>query len=330
MGNDLKHLIFTFDYELFLGSNSGTAEECVLDPTQRVMDILLQYGCNKPLFFVDTLWIYRELQDPALGNRIEKVKKQLKSLAEQGAYIYPHIHPHWLDAKLNPDHTWDLSNISKYRFCNLSDQEKELAWKESMAVLSDFLGLASSDLGYRAGGWSIQPFTDFEPFFRKYNVKYEFSVLPGNAQKTKAQQYDFRNVSFATPYNFSKDIAIPESGGMYTEFPISTLATIRGLKSKLLHKLLWKTGDKYLGNGRSVLAKVLDTETRMGEMASIELLDMASYPYYKNYLMGNNYIQFISHPKMLSKHNLAQLERFLEMATSRFSMNYDFKRLISQ
>lgn len=35
-----KQILFTFDYELFLGSKSGSVKNCMLEPTKNVVAIL--------------------------------------------------------------------------------------------------------------------------------------------------------------------------------------------------------------------------------------------------------------------------------------------------
>ena len=39
-----KNLLITFDYELFLGRRSGRPLDCILQPTQLLLDKLKLYG----------------------------------------------------------------------------------------------------------------------------------------------------------------------------------------------------------------------------------------------------------------------------------------------
>ena len=48
-----KHLLFTFDYELFLGERSGNVLDSVINPTQDILNLLEEYNI-KAIFFVDT------------------------------------------------------------------------------------------------------------------------------------------------------------------------------------------------------------------------------------------------------------------------------------
>ena len=51
-----KNIIFTFDYEPFLGSKSGTLNNCIIEPTERLKLILNTYNA-KAVFFIDTLYL---------------------------------------------------------------------------------------------------------------------------------------------------------------------------------------------------------------------------------------------------------------------------------
>ena len=47
------NIYFTFDYELFFGSNSGTIENCIVKPTNELIKIANKYNV-KFTFFVDS------------------------------------------------------------------------------------------------------------------------------------------------------------------------------------------------------------------------------------------------------------------------------------
>ena len=53
-----KEVLLTFDYELFLGSNSGTVENCLIKPTNKIIPILEKYNL-KSIFFIDLTYLCR-------------------------------------------------------------------------------------------------------------------------------------------------------------------------------------------------------------------------------------------------------------------------------
>lgn len=65
-----KHLLITFDFELFLGSKSGSVENCLIIPTIEIMRLSKKYNF-KTIFFVDTLYLHR-LKEVAINSKEAK------------------------------------------------------------------------------------------------------------------------------------------------------------------------------------------------------------------------------------------------------------------
>ena len=90
---------------------------------------------------------------------------QIQKIIAEGHYVFPHIHPHWLDAVPHQQKgQWSLTDYSKYRFHNISKQQQEELFDKSVKLLYEIILPVSPTYkinAYRAGGWSIQPFSDF-------------------------------------------------------------------------------------------------------------------------------------------------------------------------
>src|ERR1700739_3552615 len=102
-----KNILFTFDYELFLGKKSGSVNRCVLEPTQKLLAIFSEYKISGAIFFVDTTWLIR-LKEVAFNNSaakkdFEKIVEQLRDVVSRGHYVFPHLHPHWINASYLPE-----------------------------------------------------------------------------------------------------------------------------------------------------------------------------------------------------------------------------------
>lgn len=330
---ETKKILITFDYELFLGTKSGYSSECMINPSDQIISVLEKYGI-KGVFFVDTLYLYKLslLDNQKAKEDLQKIKSQLVSFINKGHYVFPHLHPHWLDAKyIESEHQWDLSNITKYRFSSLSEEEKELVFSKSMYILNNILEDSEKQVevdSYRAGGWSIQPFLDFKPYFEKYNIKNDFSVLRNSYSKTEAQQYDFLVTPKNEIYPFDNDVTQENSSGNFTEFSISSIEIPEKnrLINKFVLKYLWKKGDRGgFGKGKSISPKILEPSIQSGEMVSIELLTVAKLKTYLRYIEKNNYMHFISHPKMLSAHNIKTFDKFLTIISKKYQIESDYR-----
>lgn len=333
-----RELLFTFDHELFLGRNSGTPQNCLLRPASAVVEILEQHGL-RGVFFVDTTYLMR-LEDVAMrfalvADDLGYIVTQLKDLLRRGHAIYPHIHPHWLDAVYNERrNTWNLSDLSKYRFGDLSPEMREHVFEGSMRILRGIVSSAGSDQpvdAFRAGGWCIQPFTDFEPFFQRHGIRYDLSVLAGAKRMTNAVRYDFTAPLPAHAYRFSSDVMMPERDGPFTELSISMVQLSKGgFLDDLASKILWRIPlGRQMGDGQGVpfvdLEEAHSISGQRREMMSIELLTAVRLPAFIRHVEQNEFTQFISHPKMLSRHHLRMLDKLLKNLSARFELRSDWK-----
>jgi hypothetical protein len=323
-----RQILLTFDYEPFLGKRSGTADKCIIEPTNALRSVLNKYNA-KAVFFVDVLFLQKAAEYPALKNDYQKIVNQLLDLYKEGHYIFPHIHPHWLDAVfIKENRQFDLSNLSRYSLATFSEDEVNTLFRTAISFLKG-IGITYDQWGYRAGGWCIQPFSLFKNAFIENNIAFEFSVLPGHKNESVDQHFDFSGVTKEAPYSFSDAVESPNEDGSFLEFPISTVSfhSLTEFKDKLLRKYLWKTGDRGWGDGLSAHTAALKTNAQKKEMISLDVLNSAKLNSYKKFLEASDYMHWISHPKMFTKHGLKTFDRFLNYADKMFVVKYDFKNI---
>jgi hypothetical protein len=330
-----KQLLITFDYELFLGKSSGTVTNCLIKPTELILRVLKKNDFKKAIFFVDTVYLLKMKKMagafPKIKYDYKRILNQLVQIHEEGHYLFPHIHPHWLDAHYVPEqNTWDLSNQTKYRFANIPDQQQDELLCDSLSILKEILGEEHSLDGYRAGGWCILPFSDFKPHFIKYNVKYDFSVLRGFYLDNGVQQFNFTNLPSKDIYCFSSDPVEEDKQGDLVEFTISThvISSLTRLLDKVFNKISWKLGIKNMGDGLSALESMGEESRIEKRMISIDLLNSVTLYSYRQYLSKHHYMQFISHPKMLSRHSVVVFDLFLSNAVKKYRIESDFRKMI--
>jgi hypothetical protein len=326
-------LLITFDYELFLGQRSGRIDPCVVTPTAEILRILGSHDVSG-VFFVDTTWL-RALAIVAKNNSAatkdyDAVRSQLDVIVKAGHLVFPHLHPHWLDAQYLPDSAeWQLNNLKHYRFHSLSNPEKLQLFQDGVTQVAQFVRDQPVD-AYRAGGWSLQPFADFSPFFKQFGIKYDFSVLPGFSCLSTAQQYDFLRAPADRCYRFTNDPAIEDVHGGFTELPISTVPfyghqrQIHRLTTRVLHRC----GVRSYGSGRSVNPHVDSSQTPAAEMAAIESLALPKLRTYLNTIRQRDYFQFICHPKMVSRHSLWVFNRLLNNLKRTRRLDTDFRNYV--
>jgi len=299
-----------------------------------VLEILEFLKITGAIFFVDTTYLIRLKSSNNENCKLdfEKIKKQIKEIKNAGHYVFPHLHPHWLDAKYLPDiNQWDLSDTEKYSFSSLEKEEKQFVFSQSIKILEEIIG-EQNDWGYRAGGWCIQPFADFKPFFEEYKIKYEFSVLKGYSCVSDFQNFNFMKAPEKKFYKFSDDVLIEDPNGLYTQMPISNIkrSLITKIFNNIFIKFLYKKGITNYGDGLSTSsASVKESKSGNTEMASIELLTIINITDYIKKVEKMEFLHFISHPKMLNPHNLNCLDVFLKKILAKHEITTDFKKMIS-
>lgn len=344
-----RHLLLTFDYELFLGSNSGSVENCMLIPTEKILAILDKYELRSAIFFVDTTYIYRLEAQMGTGAKLplqdyERIVAQLVNILKKGHYIFPHLHPHWLDAVYQErTNTWTFGQYNRYRYSILDDATKDTLFGHAVQFIKKVQAIAGVDQaidGYRAGGLCIQPFTAFKDQFEKYGIKNEFSVLNGYKSDTVNFYFNFENTPIRPLYAFSKSVEQEDKSGSFREFQISTLQLKNYLVfiSRVFVKfIVSKESKKTFGDGFSVIKSEENFISRYGLdlsffSSSNEVVSMDFLTKYKavrclKKLKSSSYMHFLSHPKVFSRYSLDSFEVFVARAKKRYKLNTDFRKM---
>lgn len=335
----LNHNILTFDYELFLGEKSGTVQECIIKPTNQLIKILVKNNI-KAVFFIDTTFLIR-LKEVAQSNILakkdyESICTQLKQLANNNQYIFIHLHPHWLDAQYEvKTNTWSLTNSSKYKVASLDDKTAEELFSQSIQLLSDITQLPKQKfIGYRAGGWSIQPFSKFKKLFLQNGIKYEFSVIPGKLILSDTLEYNFVNAPQKIKYYFEDDVCKEEENGSFTQITISTI---------YLNKIFLRVGYYYnrikykfyksAFKGSTVKTNVFKQQDIYDKQYSIRLVAQFEQLNFFKFIAlvftysKNNFLHTVSHPKLMTYWDFFYLKAFLFYSNIIRSSNSDFKQL---
>ena len=335
-----KEVLLTFDYELFLGAKSGTVENCLIKPTQLVLEILKTYQA-KSVFFIDTLYLCRlEKENSAqCKSDLNLIYKQLETIVDQGHTIGIHIHPHWLDAKFNNQlNNWNGENKTRFALSNLSIEEINDVVSNSVRILKPFLE-TNHDLTYRAGGFYCQPFSLFAPVLLNHRILIDFSIMR-DYQSTGYQNlysFDFTNPPSKFIYRFKDDPLLIDNAGPFTEISVNSFQ-LQGI-SKIRNSIYYrrnkdKSTFKRMGDGtgsgniiahknKSLLNKYLISD----QTFSIELLNKEMARAYTNFFHDNTFIHFVSHPKLFTQNGLDGLNTFLNNIIPENPI-FDYKTII--
>ena len=310
-------IMLTFDYELFLGRRSGSAEKCVIVPTREILKRVWAHGATA-LFFVDATYLARiEASD---AQAYAMVAGQIEEMVGSGCEVGFHLHPHWLDAQKLDRGEWSLENTRKYRLHALQDDELRRVFRDSFASLERAVRRASGSYrinAFRAGGWCLQPFAMLRSSFEELGIEYDFSVTPGFYKNNlPAHFYDYRKApKDRGAWRFYDDPCVPRTDGDFIEVPVTAFRA--SLPSLVLNRLRLR-GQSIYGDGQGVGGGRL--RDLVGKFIAVEglrqlTLDMCSRELLETSLRkteGRALRVFASHPKILNARAIDHLELLLQ------------------
>jgi len=315
----LKTLL-TLDYELYFGSNMGSVEQCLIEPTRAILNVLKPFGA-KAAFFVDAGYL-RQLRrfapvSPQLASDYSLVRRQLDELVESGHEIQLHVHPHWENCSWD-GRRWEV-DLKHYRLHDFPKDRILDIVRCYHAELEEIAGTGNV-FAFRAGGWVCQPFGKIKEALRRVGIRIDSSVFSGGISDSATHWFDFRGAPADSNWRFSDDPLKPVADGEFLEVPIASF---------VLHplfywryaavKLLKLRGHVPYGNGRALPLGREDLKVKLlKRSASVVSIDgyKASFltEAYRDYLRrGMDDFVVMGHPKALTSHSLEQLRKFLDL-----------------
>lgn len=316
-------IYITLDYELFFGSESGSAAACIVDPTEALLAILDPLNIKLTLF-VDAGYLMalkRQMEDyPQLKADYDLVAGQMKRMSDQGHSIQLHIHPHWEDSYFK-DGSWQF-NTDRYRLSAFSPDQVQAIVTNYHDQLKQITGVACT--AYRAGGWSAQPFGPIGEALRREQIFVDSTVFPGGFYDSEDQCYDFTAVAMNSPrYRFNNDLTTADPKGDFTEIPIaaykvSPLFFWKFAALKVLKNVFNLSQHKAYGNG-SAIAKERQDVIRLLTQSSNTVVSIDGYKasylksafksFINNTSAATDFV-IIGHPKAFTPYSLKKTFEF--------------------
>jgi hypothetical protein len=311
--NHIKTILMTFDYETFL-SDSGTFENCILKPVDKLIDVSVKHDF-KGTYFIDVLYYLRLMEKHETGEEARLLKNQLQRLVQTGNRIELHLHPQWLDAKRDGDR-WEFPTLRYYRLHDLPRDKVTDLFVSGAEILED----AASEIdpsykvtAFRAGGWCIQPFELLEEGFMKSGIKIDSSVMPGMSELNSTRYYDFTAAPDLPIYRFKDNPAQADKNGPFFEIPItsinrSAINKILGRIVKSAHKEDFST----YGDGAGIPSSNSFLKRLFSTKVACTLDDVVPGQFTASVKgVDKPLITVMSHPKLLSLSSLSALEALL-------------------
>src|ERR1035437_7267252 len=154
-----ENVIITFDYEVFLGQQTGTIENSVIRPTKKILEVLKQ-NYAKAIFFVDATWLLFLREN--FPEDLLRVTDQLKDIIKTGSTVELHLHPTWIQAYRIGDRI-AFRSFENYKLQSLNKGEIHHLFKKSIDLLESITN--QKVRCFRDGGFCIEPFDKIKNVF---------------------------------------------------------------------------------------------------------------------------------------------------------------------
>ena len=330
------YILYSADYELYLGGNYSEEKEVLIDPTDNLLDIF--DNLKIPLtIFADIFSILR-YKEQNLSNFPRDAENQLKEAVRRGHDVQSHVHPHWNYTRIEgKKYTVNLD----YFLLGKLDPDKERLYEKilkylttSRTYLQNLLQPVDKNyqcIAFRAGGYGLQPNSDILiKALTEAGFVIDSSIVPDLIDRTNVNETDFSVVPRLANYYLDADLSVPSKDcrGIF-EIPMpsckfnltdtlryKTIAVVSYLKNSTKQGnakgyAIQQTGNKYtkyfnfvasLGNGFDYL-NCSTNEERMFECT-------------RKYLMQFDpgttsvFFSFNMHPKSMTEEHFSALKNY--------------------
>lgn len=307
---DKKQILLTYDYELFLGEDSGDLYKTLINPADKILRMLKKYNA-KGLFFIDASFLFK-IKD---NECFTVVKKQIRNIIQDGHDIGLHIHPHWNNAELIDECRWIFKDYKHFRLHSYDDKTIEKIIKETYELLSEVVYEVDNNYKidtFRAGGWCIQPFDKLAIIFKEIGIKYDFSVLPDMKDDDMPKHYyDYTKVPKGKyTWYFEKDVLKENKHGNFIEISntVFNMNIIDLMKNRKLLKNYNISGDgKGAGKKKSFYEQLKRVRWNVKQILSSDSIDINLFKKYINKI-DRDVIVYVAHPKLFSENSFGVLE----------------------
>lgn len=299
-------LLLTFDVELFLGETSGTLENCIIKPTNLILEQLRKYSAVGT-FFIDASYLLF-LKKYSLDADLEKMGRLVNKIEATNNEVALHIHPHWVDAVPSLDGNCRFDSYSNYSINSFSESYYDHGMK-AHDLLTGYLD-HSPIRSFRAGGYCSQPFSDIGKLFQNTDICIDSSVVPGFKSAAEPFSFDYSGITSTKPYRFLDNNTVVNSSGSNIELPVTSieLSATRRIHEKL--KRLGRFEDIYGdGSGLRFDNKLVN---RFKSVRKVLTLDDSSFEEINGAVESLDYANVVSHPKNISNTSLHILGRLLD------------------
>ena len=223
------YILYSADYELFLGGNYCTETEVLINPTNNLLNTFDDLKIPVTLF-ADIFSILR-YKENNLFTFPDAAEEQLRDAIGRGHDVQSHIHPHWNFTQIEGN-TYNIN--SDYFLLGNLDINKELLYEKmrnyfiiSRSYLNDLLKQINNNyncIAFKSGGYGLQPnSTILIKALIDSGFIIDSSIVPDFVFKSNVNCIDFSDVPKTANYYLDLDLTTPSAAGNgIFEIPIAS------------------------------------------------------------------------------------------------------------
>lgn len=223
------YILYSADYELFLGGNYCNETEVLINPTNILLKLFDDLKIPITLF-ADIFSILRYKEQDLLDFP-DSAEKQLKDAIRRGHDVQSHVHPHWNFTQIEGK-TYTV-NADYFLLGNLDSDKEILSTKirnylsMSRFYLNDLLQQVRDNyscVAFRSGGYGLQPNSEVVMnALIDSGFIIDSSIVPDFVFKSNVNSIDFSHVPKMANYYLDCDLCTPsaENKGIF-EIPIAS------------------------------------------------------------------------------------------------------------
>ncbi len=331
----MLHICITFDYELFLGKNNGTAKEVLFDPTDKLIRMLNEEGVSAT-FFADTCSITQH-QRYGIGEYVRNFSEQIQTMYKMDQDVQLHIHSHWLESEYkNEEWIFDSKSyrLQSFGFDESVEENVYSIIRSGREYLESTIQKVAPEyrcIAYRAGGFTLQPHQELIKALYKEGIRIDSSIAP-MLSSGGANSYEYTHVIQNVNWNISSDnewwIDSNNTEALY-EIPVAT--ENKNPFCFLLKRIFCPQSIKLnLGTKRGsyINAGNVDSRKKVSVINYISCYNALSLDAYKAEFLYKQLIRYykkhhcnekdatiaiIGHPKLVIPEYINNLQSFIQM-----------------
>jgi hypothetical protein len=223
------YILYSADYELFLGGNYCDEHEVLITPTNELLNLF--DNLNIPVTLFADVFSFLRYKEQKLCKFPENAENQLKDAIRRGHDVQAHVHPHWIFTHIEGR----VYTVNKdYFLLGKLDADPGALYGKirdllttSRNYLTDLLRQVNKNylcVAFRSGGYGLQPNSALiMKALQDSGFVIDSSIVPGFVLQSSVNEIDFSKVSGLANYYLDADISTPSKNnqGIF-EIPIAS------------------------------------------------------------------------------------------------------------